>query len=220
MTTPTSPRSLTHADTHAEFQRLIVHGNASIPWTSLRRSIGIDHNVSAAGQWLAAEIKATNGHSRYVPGLVAHIARFEHPLLGSKALFDWWKAERVPAMDEGDFVPLAPKKAKLDLARKVELRIDRDRSKRLVIRHDVATKTITLGAAQRLLAFIRNHAESLDVPSEYLENMTYREGCDALEKCLPQTTDTLAPIPIILAYVIQCFAGVAYVERVKGVEER
>jgi hypothetical protein len=177
----------------------------------------MDHNISAAGQWLAAEIKATNGHSLYVPGLVAHVARFEHPLLGSKALFDWWKAERVPTMHPTDFVPYDHKTDRLS---RLKPCTSFGIQGTIALHRAGPTTTIHLGAAQRLLQFIRNHHESLDVQSEYLRRMTYREGCDALEKCLPKSNDPTTPLPVILAYVIQCFAGVAFDQRVKGVEER
>ena len=96
ITHPSTPSTPTHNDTFVEYHRFLLHGNAFIPAMDMPTNLEGDLNIGAAGQWLSEEIKATNGHTRYVPGLVAHIGRFQHPLMGAQRLFKWWKGEMVP----------------------------------------------------------------------------------------------------------------------------
>ncbi len=191
---PTHP--IISDDESAEFKRLLSVGTAAVPYGHAREFPGpqtLSH-VGAAGVWLAERIKATNGHERYVIGLVAQIGRWEFPLQGAEQLFEWWKKERVPEMWDGEVVdPANP------------------------LGHAIKRKTITLAAARRLIQFVRDHYP-LEVPSEHAPGMTYAQGCDVLEKLLPKNDDPLVPISPKLAHQIQCFAGVAFEQHVGGTE--
>ncbi len=183
----------------AEFARLLAVGTAEIPYGHARHFPGqgtLSH-LGIAGIWLAERIKATNGHERYVPGLIAQIGRWEFPLQGAEQLFEWWKREKVPAMETGEVIDAQTSSTGVGSARR---------------------KTITIGAARRLIQFVRDKYQ-LNLPSEYAPGLTYAQGCETLEKFLPNDMDASTPIAPKLAHEIQSFAGVAFDQRVGGGDE-
>ena len=151
-----------------------------------RRSISATDAHGAAAAWLVKRIKETNGDERYVVGYVAHIGRFEDPFEGADQLYQLWRKERVAPMHEGDIVPSGGKGG--------------------------GGPTITLRTARRLIQFVRDNFP-LDVHSDFARGMTFECGCLVLERYLAKYKDLDGPISRRLAYEIQCFAGVAYVDR-------
>lgn len=175
-------------DEAEEFSVLMEVGRGGrLRSTEARRSVSATDAHGAAAAWLVERIKETNGNDRYVIGLVAHIGRYEDPFEGADQLYQLWRKERVAPMYEGDIVPGGEKGG--------------------------GGPTITLRTARRLIQFVRDNFP-LDVHSDFARGMTFECGCLVLERYLAKYQDPDGPISPKLAYEIQCFAGVAYVDRV------